>query len=155
MRNSASLKVLWLVATLGAVTGCPDDTTAAPDAAVAPQTALQTPYNKQSSTLGAVNVQDAIDELAQRPIAEAAIGSRLELVVREFPNNNMTYQQELLYCPDKDHDIAMSGSCNSLARTAALRSTILGPASFYCEWSQLEGNTGNYDVRVLCLRNAR
>lgn len=156
MRPYDSLQVLWLIATLGAVTGCPDDTTASPDAAAVPQTALATPYDKRSSTLGATNVQDAIDELAQRPLAEAPLVGRLEFVAKDFPNKGGVSQTEEATCPDPMHDFAISGSCRTNTNIGTtLTGFTLGESKYVCDWRQDPRNDDHYQVWVLCLRNAR
>ncbi len=40
--------------------------------------AVEVAFDNASSMLGASNVQDAIDELASRPVAEVPVGSRIE-----------------------------------------------------------------------------
>lgn len=147
------LSLLSIVLPL-ALSGCPSDSGSTTDANEHTHAALETTYDRTSSTLGAANVQDALDELAARPIAEAPLASRLELVVETFPNNKQTLQNEHARCPDEAHDIALSGSCFG-ASVSSIATTLLGVSTYECRINQTAGSTDMLEVRVLCLRNAR
>lgn len=144
----------WLLV-FAVATGCQNDSATMPDAAATPQTALATFYDKSSSTLGASNVQDAIDELAARPIAEPPLGPRLQLVVKSFPKvDDSTAQSEVLYCPDKEHDIALGGSCGGGGNMSQISDTILSASAYACRWVHPKGPDDSYEIRVRCLTNA-
>jgi hypothetical protein len=143
------------------IAGCPaddNDQDAAAQCTCQPETALQTSYDNASSGLGAENVQDALDELADRPIAELPIGGRLQMIQQTLPNDGSVRPQPELDCPDMEHDIALSGTCGAVEGATLRGSGLLNGAtvaSFFCSYEQPAGNTDDILVTILCLRNAR
>src|SRR5262245_23646847 len=64
---------------------CSDNGTSQADAQGACTcTAERVSYDHSTSTLGANNVQDAVDELAARPIPEPPVGPRIQTIVVPF-----------------------------------------------------------------------
>ncbi len=118
--------------------------------------ALETPYDNMSSMLGAANVQDALDELAGRPVAEASVGSRLVIVEKETPNTGGEIMSANASCPDVEHDLALGGACwTQPLPGVALAGSDLGEAGYSCTWHQPMDNVEVVKVSVRCLRNAR
>lgn len=148
------MRASYLLLPLFLLTGCPSDNNSTTEDAQHAHSAIETKYDKTSSMLGADNVQDALDELATRREGEPPLASRLELVVKTFKNNGKDFQYDSADCPDKDHDLALSGSCGRLPFTT-ISSTELAQAAFACAMHQPPGTTEDLEVRVLCLRNAR
>jgi hypothetical protein len=142
-------------------TGCSDNggsTTS--DAASCSCTALQVAFDKTSSMLGASNVQDAIDEVAARPIAEPPVGDRIKTIVQVFPNpGTMGGVEQTLACPDPRHDVALGGACGGGGTRAQLVETRINNdtnvASYTCGWSQPTGGSDAMRVTVVCLTQAR
>lgn len=138
------------------------------------QSALQTSYDHESSTLGAENVQDAVDELATeasamatllesqdsrmaaleaRPIAESAVSGRLELLAVESVNDGTALVSATANCPTTT-DVPISGSCDAIPTGSLLGTAIVfnaTQAAFQCVWSQPLGTTDALRVRVMCL----
>lgn len=119
------------------------------------QTALATAYDHASSSLGAENVQDAIDELAGRP-TDQPIGPRLVLIETITENDGTEFVGGGAACPDRDHDVALGGSCevDYVLGREFLGST-LTDLGFSCAWKQPLGSTEPLRVSVRCLRNAK
>jgi hypothetical protein len=126
-----------------------------------PETALETPYDNRSSTLGAENVQDAVDELAARPVAEAPLAGRLflrgwnELTDPTTPNVIVTSECD-------STAIAISVQCQwvppDVSPFPALTSSYADdPAEgrgATCIWSTPDQSIpgGTFRARALCLR---
>jgi len=142
---------------LGVVGGCDDDDPALPDAGSCtcePPTAVEVTYDKASSPLGADNVQDAVDELAARPLAEAPVAGRLQLVSAEVDNPGLSFITVSLSCPAAG-DIAIGGACGPLLTPGAqLRGTGLDTNSYGCIYEQPVGNTDKPFLSVMCLHQA-
>jgi hypothetical protein len=138
--------------------GC-DDSPSRSDAGACACEAVTTSFDNASSSLGADNVQDAIDELAARPIPEAPVGSRIETITRTFANSGSAGGvSRTADCPDPAHDLALGGGC-SFADGANLVATGVSNdathASFSCSWVQDAPSQTMLAVTVVCLRNAR
>ncbi len=138
---------------------CDGDGAQTNDAASCTCKALNVSFDKTSSGLGASNVQDAIDELAARPIPEAPVGGRIQTVVRTFPNpGTKGAVSQIAECPDPSHDIAIGGAC-SFVDGATLVGTAINNdsthASYLCGWLQPDGSPTNMGVSVVCLTMAR
>jgi hypothetical protein len=150
-----------LLALLVIASACSDDggsTTS--DASSCLCKALEVAFDKSSSTLGATNVQDAIDEIAARPAAEAPVGGRIKTLVQVFPNpGTMGGVTQTLSCSDPAHDLALGGACGGGGTNAQLRETRINNdtnmASYTCAWSQPTGGTEAMRVTVVCLTGAR
>jgi hypothetical protein len=148
----------WLPALLLLFLGC-DDSPSRSDAGACACEAVTTSFDNASSPLGADNVQDAIDELAARPIPEAPVGSRIETITRTFANSGsaggITRTAE---CPMPTRDLALGGGC-SVVDTASLVGTAVvndaASAAYSCSWLQSASSQTMLGVTVVCLRNAR
>jgi hypothetical protein len=149
-----------LLASLMFVAACDGSSATAADSATSCTCkALGVSFDKTSSGLGAMNVQDALDELAARPVAEAPVGGRIQTVVKTFPNpGTKGGVSQTLDCPDPAHDIALGGACG-FVDNATLGETIItndaSHASYACSWLQPNGSPSNMRVTVVCLTKAR
>lgn len=142
------------------VVSCSDGGQTTTDGALCACKAVEVAFDKTSSPLGAVNVQDAIDELAARPLPEPPIGGRLKTVVQVFPNpGTMGGVSQTVSCPDAAHDIALGGACGGGGDNAQLQETRItndaNAASYTCSWSQPNGGSETMRVTVVCLTQAR
>jgi hypothetical protein len=147
---------LALLVTLGACSNN-GSSPAGPDAGTV--RALQVSFDKATSTLGATNVQDALDELAARPIAEAPIGSRIKTIVKPMPFPGLSGSVTLMAdCSDPSHDVALGGACGFIDAATLVQTSIANDAthaSFVCGWSKAGPGAGNTSVTVVCLTGAR
>lgn len=146
----------YFLGLLVVVVACSDDG-GSMDAAVR---ALDVAFDKSSSTLGATNVQDALDELAQRPVAEAPVGPRIKTVVDVKPNPGTAGTAlHTASCPDPVHDLALGGACPFGGDGAELAGSDLSNdtnlAQYTCAWRQPSGASGNMRAVVTCLTAAR
>lgn len=138
------------------IAGCSSDTGSDGSCSCEPKAALETKYDNMSSMLGAENVQDALDELAARPVAEAPVGPRMIIVEEETPNTGADVISANGGCPDQAHDVALGGACIMPPLPGvALVGSILGEGGYACKWRQPMGNTDPVTVQVRCLLNAR
>lgn len=172
-------RFLLLVPVLAA-TGCPIDgnTTDAGQCACPTPTAAQISYVVPDADAGisATNVEQALDQLAARPIAEPPIGSRIITLSQNVsPDSSLSNTTRLigqLSCPDPVHDVAIGGACgehpNALTDSAAaLQSAGVenGPnpvggaarAQQFCDYKQTQPPAvgAKVGVNLVCLRNAR
>lgn len=142
---------------LSMLAGCPSDNNSQPDAgncSCAPPTALQVTYDKTSSMLGATNVQDAVDELAARPLPEAPIEGRLEFVDQAVTNTGITLPAFEQPCPHPT-DIALGGGCGPMfAAGTRLLGTTLEAHGYGCNYEQPASNTEAPHITVMCLHKA-
>lgn len=138
---------------------CSDGNAVSTDAGTCACKAIQTSFDKGTSTLGATNVQDAIDELAARPVAEAPIGSRIRTIDKVFPNpGTHGGVGQKLSCADPVHDLAIGGACGFVDNAELVETTIENDAtraSYGCSWLQRDGSTSSMRVTVVCLTGAR
>jgi hypothetical protein len=138
--------------------GC-NGTDAQTDAGACSCQAVSTSFDNASSSLGADNVQDAIDELAARPVAEPPIGERIETVTRVFSNpGTIGAVTQTAQCPTPARDLALGGACGFVFSAALVETRIANgtnDASYACGWDQSTAGSGNMSVTVVCLRNAR
>ena len=118
------------------------------------QTALQTRYDPSSSTLGAENVQDAIDELAARQTAEQVIAERVVRVQETAQNPGTVEFDATLDCPDPDHDLAIGGGCDEVIG-GTLRGQGLFGGGIVCRYKQSASNTATARITVVCLKGSR
>lgn len=122
-------------------------------------TAVTTTYDNQSSQLGAENVQDALDELAARPVAEAPVAGRIEKVVMKVDNPGTANLDLKVSCP-RLTDIAIGGGCGQIIDSGASlqgfelqRASVDFPAAQRCMYAQPPGPKANQiELSVLCLK---
>lgn len=149
----------WRFAAIAVVLGCSDSGASVADAGGYTCKALQVSFDKNSSALGASNVQDAIDELAERPVAETPIGGRIKTIDKFFPNpGTHGGVSQVAECDDPRHDLALGGACGYVDGATLAETTLLneeGNASYRCGWMQLEGSSTKLRVTVVCLQGAR
>jgi hypothetical protein len=129
------------------------------------QSALDTPYDNSSSTLGADNVQDAIDELAARPLPEAPLRDRFYFgpwLVSDQPTApNITLGVECggdemvvsVSCDYQPHGWPTSGAAPIL-QAAYVEGLEPKEGVGICAWGTPDGlvPTGTFRARALCLR---
>jgi hypothetical protein len=149
-----------VLAVIIAVTACSDGAGNEGDGGVCACRAIQVSFDRASSTLGAMNVQDAIDELAARPVPEAAVGGRIRTIVRTFENPGTARVEKTATCDDPAHDVALGGGCafaSTPDNSAIVRSIPRNEPepSFTCAWSQPAGTQDTLFVYVVCLSQAR
>ena len=136
-----------------------DESPGGADAGTCSCAAATTTFDNTSSALGAENVQDAVDELAARPIAEPPVGSRIETITRVFTNPGTAGAvTQVASCPMPARDLALGGACGFVFNGLLVETRIsneASQASYACGWDQPSGGTGNMTVTVVCLRNAR
>ncbi len=124
-------------------------------------TAETVSYDHATSSLGATNVQDAVDELAARPIPEPPVGPRLKTIVVPFTLTNQAPGgiSKTAACPDESKDVALGGACgfvgprNFIGSTSVLNSST--EAKFSCGYDVPETITATSSVTVVCLTNAK
>ncbi len=124
-------------------------------------TAETVSYDHATSSLGATNVQDAVDELAARPIPEPPVGPRLKTIVVPFTLTNQAPGgvEKSAACDNEARDIVLGGSCgfvgssNFLVRTDIANSTT--EARFTCGYTVPATITASSLVTVVCLTNAK
>jgi hypothetical protein len=141
-------------------TGCPSDNNNTPDAGsctCTPPKAEQVSYDHVSSGLGAENAQDALDELAARPVAEAPIEGRLQLVDTAVTNTGAALILLSQPCPQPT-DIALGGGCGLMSTpgTKLLATTLTAApnAGYSCNYEQPAGNMEQVHITVMCLHKA-
>src|SRR5262249_12313923 len=141
------------------VVACDGSSTSTSDATAACNCkALNVSFDKASSGLGAANVQDAIDELAARPLPEPAVGGRIQTIIKAFPNpgthGGITLTAD---CADTAHDVALGGACGFDFGGTIVETRVTNDethASYTCGWDQPTGGTQNVSVTVVCLTKA-
>ncbi len=124
-------------------------------------TAQTVSYDKSTSNLGAVNVQDAIDELAARPIPEPPVGPRIKTIVVPFTLTNQAPGgvEKFATCTNEATDVVLGGACgfvgsaNYLGSTRIINSTT--EAKFSCGYTIPEMITATSSVTVVCLTSAK
>jgi hypothetical protein len=138
---------------------CSDNAQMTADAGACMCKAAQVSFDKASSTLGATNVQDALDELAARPIAEPPIATRIKIVDKGVPNPKTSGNVEATAdCPNPGHDMAIGGGCGFVDSASINEAVLVNDAthaSYRCGWSQPTGSSTLMSVSVVCLLNAR
>jgi hypothetical protein len=147
---------------LVSIAGCPDESKTEPTSDAAPhthslQSALQTPYDKASSKLGADNVQDALDELAERPLAEAPLGMRLYWHTVSFTDTKESVELKAT-CPISDKDVVIGGACLPPIAKATLLGSDFGPNGSYfkCSYRQEVGSpVSEFGIDIVCLKDAK
>ena len=118
-------------------------------------------YDHTSSNLGAANVQDAVDELAARPIPEPAVGPRIRTIVVPFTLTDQAPGgiSKTAACSDESKDIVLGGACgyvgprNFLGSTSIVNSS--NEAKFSCGYDVPETISATSSVTVVCLSNAK
>ncbi len=135
--------------------GCDRDPSGA-DCVCEPQTALETPFDNGPSGLGAENVQDALDELAARPLA-----GRLYFTNWFSADPVMTPGVGVgTTCDENPGHVALSASCE-LAEGGSpdptvvpiLQSHSVENSEGTCSWWTTDGRPwgGRFKIRLLCL----
>jgi hypothetical protein len=141
---------------------CSDNGTAQTDAQGACTCTAETvSYDHSSSTLGASNVQDAVDELAARPIPEPPIGPRVKTIVVPFTLTDQApgIISKAAACPNESVDVVLGGACGAVGTTNYLLRTDIANSSteakFSCGYAIPETITATSSVTVVCLANAK
>jgi hypothetical protein len=155
MANGKWTALVWA---LGSCSAVPMDMPKDPACACGPAKAAEVSYDRSKSQLSASTAQDALDELASK--SEGKIAPRLQYVEKEFANTGGPIQELGMDCPDKDHDIALSGRCTGVPNSTLRSSGVgLGTSSAFwsCVWAEDASNATQetFKVGVLCLRGAR
>jgi hypothetical protein len=121
-----------------------------------PQTALETPFDNMSSTLGADNVQDAIDELDARPL------SGRHYFTEWFYTPPATLPGSLVSgpCDENPGHLALAVTCEfgeggdpDPTVVPLLQQQGVHDAVGFCGWFTTDGRPwgGRFKMRVLCL----
>jgi len=124
-------------------------------------TAETVSYDHTTSTLGANNVQDAVDELAARPIPESPVGPRIKTIVVPFTLTDQAPGgvEKFATCTNEATDVVLGGACGFVGSANYLGSTRIinssTEAKFSCGYTIPETISANSSVTVVCLTNAK
>jgi hypothetical protein len=150
-------QVMVVVSVLAlAFSACGDDddgaTTDGGECTCPTPSAQQINFDNGTSTLGAENVQDALDELAQRPLGEPSLAGRITQMEKELDNAGGEILSGSISCPEGD--IALGGGCGFLLGGGVLTSAGGGGGIYGCSYQQPAGNTAKPTISVMCFHPA-
>jgi hypothetical protein len=157
--RAASLIVATFVGSL--LSACDGDSQGA-NCPCPPQTALETSFDNASSTLGAENVQDALDELAARPVA-----GRMYVTDWQYIDATLAGVSIGVLCNDSMNDIPLSVTCE-LAEGGTPDPSVIpflqafgvqpwenggAQAGGHCDWYTTDSRPwgGRFKIRLVCL----
>ena len=118
-------------------------------------------YDHTTSSLGAANVQDAVDELAARPIPEPPVGPRIKTIVVPFTVTNQPPGgiEKSAACDNEARDIVLGGACGFVSSSNPLVSTAINNSSteakFTCGYTVPATVSATSSVTVVCLSNGK
>jgi hypothetical protein len=124
-------------------------------------TAASVPYDHASSGLAADNVQDAVDELASRPIAEAPVDPRIKTITVPFTLTSQPAGEisKTAACSNEATDVVLGGACGYVGTQNFLLATTITnsqtEAKFVCSYTVPATLNATSSVTVVCLTDAK